>query len=155
MGRIFKTPNAPRLKDAKQARWPKYLFLFYFYACTYVTIEVFFRTRSHWTMWLLGGLCGLLIGALNNKTSWNYPLLLQGIQGSAIVTVLEFIFGCILNIWLKMDIWDYSDMPLNLGGQICLPFSLAWIPLSIVCVVLDDYLCYWFFDEEKPRYSWL
>lgn len=145
----------PRLKDSTQAKWPKYLFLFYFYACTYVTIEVFFREYSHWTMWILGGLCGLIIGGLNNKTGWDYPLLLQGIEGSLIVTALEFIFGCIFNLWLGMDIWDYTNMPFNLLGQICLPFAIIWCPLSLVCVILDDYLNYWFFDAEKPHYKWI
>ena len=45
-------------------------------------------------------------------------------------------------------------MPFNLLGQICLPFAVAWLALAAVAIVLDDYLRYWLFGEEKPRYRW-
>ena len=56
---------------------------------------------------------------------------------------------------LGLHIWDYSTMPLNIFGQICLPFSLAWMGLSGVAIILDDYIRYWFFNEEKPHYKWI
>ena len=84
------------------------------------------------------------------------PFELQCIIGAIVITLGEFIFGYILNIKLGLNIWDYSDMPMNIMGQICLPFTLAWCALSGVCIVLDDYLRYWFYDEEKPVYqSWV
>ena len=70
-----------------------------------------------------------------------------------IITVLEFIFGVVLNIWLGLQIWDYSGMPLNIMGQICLPFTVAWYFLSAAAIILDDYIRYWLFGEEKPRYT--
>ena len=73
--------------------------------------------------------------------------------GAVVVTVLEFITGLVVNVWLGLNVWDYSDMPLNILGQICLPFSIAWIALSAIAIVLDDYLRYWLFKEEKPRYK--
>ena len=50
-------------------------------------------------------------------------------------------------------VWDYSGMPLNYKGQICLPFSILWIFVSIAAVVLDDWLRYWLFGEERPHYT--
>ena len=145
-----------QLKKSNQSKIPMQLFLFYFYGATYVTIEIFFRGHSHWTMFLLGAICGLIIGALNEKISWEMPFELQCIIGAVVITLGEFIFGYILNIKLGLNIWDYSDMPMNIMGQICLPFTLAWCALSGVCIVLDDYLRYWFYDEEKPVYqSWV
>ena len=73
--------------------------------------------------------------------------------GSCIATVIEFISGLIINVWLGLDVWDYSNLPLNVMGQICLPFSIIWFFMSLLCIVLDDYLRYWFFGEEKPHYS--
>lgn len=56
--------------------------------------------------------------------------------------------------WLGLGIWDYSNMPFNILGQICLPFSLLWVVLSACAIVIDDYERYWFFGEEKPYYLW-
>lgn len=103
-------------------------------------------------MFLLGGLCFIIIGALNEHLPWEMSIIKQSLIGSAIITGLEFIFGFILNIVLKLQVWDYSHLPLNILGQICLPFSLAWIGLSIVAIVIDDYLRWKLFNEEKPHY---
>lgn len=55
-----------------------------------------------------------------------------------IITGIELIFGIAFNIILKEQVWDYSNMPLNLFGQICIPFSIAWFGLSgVVFKVLD------------------
>lgn len=142
-----------QLKNKNQSRIPEYLFLFYFYGATYVTIEVFFREHSHWTMFLLGAICGILIGKLNERVPWNVPIWLQMIVGGCIVTALEFVWGYVLNIVLQLNLWDYSNMWGNFMGQICPLFSLAWCLISGVAIILDDYLKYWFFDEEKPKYK--
>ena len=119
----------------------------------YVLLELVLRGRSHWTMFLLGGLCFVLIGLINEVIPWETPLLLQGVIGSAIVTALEFATGCIVNLWLGWGVWDYSNLPFNLLGQICLPFSLLWVVVSIAAVVLDDWLRYRWFGEDKPHYT--
>lgn len=110
----------------------------------YYAIEVFWRGYSHWSMWLLGGLCFVLIGKLD-ELKRKPPIWLQAIIGAVIVTVLEFLVGCIVNVWLGWGVWDYSDMPFNLLGQICLPFSLAWVALSVVAIKLEN-LMHQFFD---------
>lgn len=120
----------------------------------YVLIEMVFRGRSHWTMFLVGGLCFWLIGLINEVLPWEMPLWKQCIIGAVIVTAMEFLAGCVINLWLGWDVWDYSNMPFNVLGQICLPFSLLWILLSSVAIVLDDHLRYWMYGEEKPHYTW-
>ena len=57
------------------------------------------------------------------------------------------------HVWLGLGVWDYSGMLLNYKGQICLPFSILWIFVSIAAVVLDDWLRYWLFGEERPHYT--
>ena len=121
--------------------------------CIYYAIEIAWRGHSHWTMAVLGGICFVLIGGINEYFPWSMPLALQGVIGAAIITALEFVSGVVLNVWLGLGIWDYSTMPLNVMGQICLPFTLLWVPLSVVAVVLDDWLRYWLFGEERPHYT--
>ena len=121
--------------------------------CVYFLIEMAWRGHSHWTMAVLGGVCFVLIGDINEFIPWKMPLILQGAIGSGIVTVLELVSGIILNLWLGLGIWDYSNMPFNLLGQICLPFTLLWVALSIVAVALDDWLRYWLFGEDRPTYT--
>ena len=120
----------------------------------YVCIELAFRGHSHWTMFILGGLCFYLIGLINEVIPYNTPIWLQAIIGGIIITVLEFITGCIVNLALGWNVWDYSKMPLNILGQICLPFSLAWCVLSVIAIFLDDWLRQVLFNAEKPKYSW-
>ena len=123
----------------------------------YIIIEIIWRAMrgsnpTHWTMFILGGLCFILIGAINEHLPWEMPIWLQAIIGAIGVLILEFIFGCVLNLWLKLNVWDYSNEPFNILGQVCLPFAFAWMILSMVGIVLDDYLRYWLFDEEEPKY---
>lgn len=120
---------------------------------TYFGIEMLWRGHSHWTMALVGGICFVLIGAINEYLPWELGMVQQAFTGAGIVTCVELIAGLILNIWLKLGIWDYSNMPLNLWGQICLPFFFAWVVLSVIAIVIDDYLRYWLFNEEKPHYQ--
>lgn len=119
----------------------------------YICCELLFRGHSHWTMFIVGGICFVLIGAINELLPWDMPIWQQAIIGAVIVTVVELISGCIINIWLGWAVWDYSDMPYNLFGQICLPFTAIWVLLSTAAIILDDYLRYWLFGEEKPFYK--
>lgn len=119
----------------------------------YICCELLFRGYSHWTMFLVGGICFLCIGAINELIPWEMPIWQQAIIGAAIVTVIEFISGCIINIGLGWNVWDYSDMPFNVLGQICLPFTAIWFLLAAIAIIFDDYLRYWLFGEEKPQYK--
>lgn len=121
---------------------------------TYVGIELLYRGHSHWTMFFVGGIAGYCIGLINEIIPWEMPLWKQTLIGTAIVTVIEFIAGCIINLWLKWDVWDYSALPLNLLGQICLPFILSWSVLVLFWIFADDYIRYWLWKEERPRYRW-
>ena len=119
----------------------------------YVFIELLWRGYSHWSMLLLGGICFIALGLINEIIPWEMPLTVQMLIGSVIITVLEFITGCIVNLWLGWDVWNYSNLPYNLLGQISVMSSVGWYFLSAVGIVLDDWLRYIFFGEEKPRYT--
>ncbi len=138
------------MKKLRKALW-----LFLVGGGMYVLIEIIVRGRSHWTMALLGGACFLLIGAINEHIPWSLGLLWQALIGAGIVTVLELFTGLIVNARLGWGVWDYSNMPLNLWGQICLPYSLLWVLISLAAIFLDDWLRWKLFGEEKPHYTLL
>ena len=135
-------------------RYHKEIILWLIGGLLYMGIELMWRGYSHWTMFVLGGICFVLLGRINEVIPWNMPLWLQGLIGTAIITGLEFITGCIVNLWLGWNVWDYSNVPFNVLGQICLPYILLWIPISLAGIVSDDYLRHWIFKEEKPHYCW-
>ena len=105
----------------------------------YMGIEILWRGHTHWSMGVLGGVCFALIGLLDEWQD-NPPLWFQMLQGAAIVTALELITGLIVNVWLEWDVWDYSDVPFNLWGQVCLPFTAAWFFLSALAVWMENAL---------------
>lgn len=118
----------------------------------YVLIEFMWRGYSHWTMFFVGGLAFWMIGCINEHVDWDMPLWKQMAIGALIVTCIEFLSGFIINIVLGWQVWDYSGLPFNVLGQICLPFSIIWFFISLLAILLDDYLRYWLFGEEKPHY---
>lgn len=132
----------------------KGLVLFLIGGATYALLEVIWRGYTHVTMFVLGGVLFIVLGALNeNLLEWDTPLFIQGLIGAVVVTFAELISGIVLNLWLGMNVWSYSDIPFNFMGQICLPFSLLWVPVSMAAIVLDDYIRFWLFGERHPTYT--
>lgn len=130
----------------------KYFILLLVGGTAYYVIEVLARGFSHWTMFLVGGICFILIGLINEITPKIALLKQMGIS-AIIITLIEFISGCILNIWLGLNIWDYTDEPFNFLGQINLKHSLYWFLLSSVGIIIDDYIRYLLFGDDKPKYT--
>ncbi|NLP33824.1 MAG: hypothetical protein GX359_01345 [Clostridiales bacterium] len=133
-------------------RFLKYTFLFLVGGFAYGGIEILYRGYSHISMLFAGGLCFILIGLLNEIFSWEMALLSQMVISAGIITIIEFLVGLVVNIWLKLNVWDYSHMPYNLMGQVCLLYTNIWFFLSLPAILLDDYLRYFLLKEEKPRY---
>ena len=94
----------------------------------YVTIEVLWRGFSHWSMALCGAFCFLLLYRMNARYP-RVPLPLRAIVGALAITLVELFVGCLLNLGLGLAVWDYSKVPLNFLGQICLPYSVIWFLL--------------------------
>ena len=49
-------------------------------------------------------------------------------------TILEYVTGAYMERLFRVRYWDYSHMPLNLKGYICLPVSLGWGVFSVLLV---------------------
>ena len=113
--------------------------IFFIFGVSYVFLEIFYRGYSDISMFFIGGLCGLIIGLINEVTP-KMPVLLQMLLGSVIVTCIEFVTGYILNIKLGLHIWDYSNLRFNILGQVSLLFSVLWFLLSFIVIHVDDIL---------------
>ena len=130
----------------------KYIILLMVGGLAYYCIELLVRGFSHWTMFLVGGICFILIGIINEITP-KIPLIQQMLLSAVIITAVEFVSGCILNLRLGLNIWDYSENFGNILGQICPRHTIYWFLLSSVGIVVDDYIRYFLFGEEKPKYT--
>lgn len=121
--------------------------------CLYITIECLFRGYSYPLMGVCGGLCVILLDRINDYISWDMDLLLQALCGACLVTAMEIILGVIAKYTPLLPVmWDYSDIPLNIDGIICLPFSIAWMFLSVVAIFLSDAINYYVFEETNVPY---
>jgi len=109
--------------------------LFYLGGAAYLTTELLWRGRSHGSMFLLGGLCFVLLGRLHRKLP-RFPLALKVVLGAGMVTALELLAGLLVN--REFAVWDYRNLPYNFHGQICLNYSLLWMPLTLFGMWLND-----------------
>ena len=125
----------------------------------YFLLEVAYKTatghpeRISWTMLVLAIILCIPVERAGYQLPWDCPLWLQAAVCAALVTLVEFCAGCVLNLWIGLDIWDYSDIPFNLLGQICLPFSLVWWVLCFLFIVVFDWIRYAIIGGDKPTYS--
>ena len=108
---------------------------FSFGGAAYVGLEMLWRGRSHSSMFLAGGTCFLLLGELNRRKK-GMPAPARWVAGAGIITCVELVTGLVAN--KNHQVWDYRKMPLNVSGQICLPYTLLWIPVSMGAMALDD-----------------
>lgn len=98
----------------------------------------------------IGGLCGLAIGSINQIPKfYNMKIIYQALISAVIVTLIEFLSGCILNIWLGLGIWNYSNLPLNICGQVCLLYSFLWFLISPFAIWLEDMIRYKLWNEGE------
>lgn len=109
--------------------------LFYLGGFAYFVLELLWRGRSYGSMFLLGGICFLVIGWLNRRLH-RLALWLRMLLSAVTVTGLELLAGLLVN--RNFQVWDYRRMPCNYLGQVCLNYSLLWIPVSLAAMVLYE-----------------
>ncbi len=111
--------------------------VFVFGSILYGLTEILWRGWTHWTMLLCGGLCFTLMYLVSGS---ELSLFKKWVLSTCLITTVEFLTGCIVNLGLHWQVWDYSAMRFNLLGQICPQFILMWFLLSIpgteLCLLL-------------------
>lgn len=129
----------------------EYILLLCFAGYTYVCLELLFRGRSDVSMLIVASICSIPIIFLNNIFSFEMDFLLQVIICTFSTTGIEYLAG---QFFVNKDhqIWDYSNIPFNLNGQICLRFMIIWFVIAAIMIPLFDYLQYLIFDGLRPYY---
>lgn len=134
----------------------KNIILFTVGFCLYITMEVLFRGYSFPLMGVCAGLVVVLLDKINDYISWDIDILVQCILGMLMVTIMELIIGTIfLDTNLLPVMWDYSNLPLNFRGIICIPFMALWMILSFIAILVADSINYYVFEEKPTPYYML
>lgn len=105
----------------------------------YPLLEIAFRGYSHWTMGLTGGICFALLYAIEEAMP-DLPWYQRALAGALAITAAELIVGCIVNLWLHWNVWDYSGLRFQFLGQISFTFTAIWF---VLCCLFFRITTYW------------
>ena len=125
----------------------------------YFLLEVIFKSvtghpeRISWTMLVVAILLTIPVERAGEQLPWAVPLWLQALVCAALVTTVELAAGLILNVWLGLGVWDYSNLPGTLWGQICPQYSALWFVLCLVFIPTFDWLRWAVRGGVRPRYT--
>ena len=133
------------MKHQKTAKISCGICLFLLGGMLYNLIEILWRGRTHWSMFLVGGVCFRVIGKIYSAFS-KMNLFVRCLLSSVAVTAVEFLSGCYFNLYLRLEVWSYAGRPLNICGQVCLLYSAFWGVLSIPAGLLHTHC------EKKLRH---
>lgn len=141
-------------------RWVLSMLLWTWGGAVYFILEVVYKTatghpeRISWTMLVLAIILCIPIERCGAELPWRCPLWVQATACAALVTAVELVAGLMLNVWMGLDIWDYSSLPLNFMGQICPQFAAVWWGLCLAFIPIFDWMRYIIQGGERPRYYW-
>ena len=113
-----------------------YFILLYFFVygflgwCTEVGFAAF-KTHHFVNRGVLNGpICPIygvgVTAVITVLTPYKSDIIVLYILSVVLVTVLEGVTGWAMDKIFHNKWWDYSDMPLNIGGYVCLLFSIVW-----------------------------
>ena len=127
-----------------------------FFGALYGGLEILWMGHTHWTMLVLAAVISIPLDIANDTViPWETPLWLQAVIGGTIITAAEFVVGCIVNLWLGWDVWDYSGMVFNILGQVCLAYWMLWVALSLPAIVMFDFMAWRSGRGPRPMYKLL
>ena len=133
--------------------------LWFFGGTMYFFLEVAWKTvgghpeRISWTMLALAIVLSIPLERFGAELAWEMPLPVQALICTAAITAAELAAGLVINVWLGLDVWDYSDLWGNLWGQISLQYSLLWYFLSLAIIPASDRLRWCIEGGERPHYG--
>ena len=114
----------------------RFTFVFFFGGLVYQVLELSWRKYTHISMFFAGAISFTAINLLHMFLWESHPIATILLSGLAI-TVVEFIVGYIVNIKMKLKVWDYSKNKFNFKGQVCLLFTFLWTLLSIPAIYIS------------------
>lgn len=113
-----------------------YFILLYFFVygflgwCTEVGFAAFKTHHFVNRGFLNGPICPIygvgVTAVITVLTPYKSNIIVLYILSVVLVTVLEGVTGWAMDKIFHNKWWDYSDMPLNIGGYVCLLFSIVW-----------------------------
>lgn len=133
-------------------KFSEYVFFWSLGGTIYYSLELWFRGFSHWSMFVLGGFVLLFCVRQGIRMKWTEGLVIQIIRAVIYTVSLEFVTGIVFNKWLRKSIWDYTDQPMNLWGQVCVPFMIIFSGLILLAIVLGGVLSNVLYKEMKPDF---
>ena len=117
------------------SKWVLSMLLWMWAGGVYFFLEVAWKTSQgrpesiSWTMFLLAIILAVPLERFGAELPWE------------------------MNVWLNLGVWDYSHLPGNVMGQICPEFAFLWFFLSIVGIVMLDWMRYAVEGGERPHYT--
>ncbi|WP_294497188.1 putative ABC transporter permease [uncultured Gemmiger sp.] len=122
--------------------WQYILYFFIYSSLGWVAEVCFAAVKEHRLVnrgFLNGPLCPVygfgMVAMLVLLYPWKSSVLAVFLGGMVITTAIEWAAGWLLYRLFHARWWDYSGLPFNLGGFVCLPFSLLWGAASVVMVM--------------------
>ena len=106
-------------------------------ALGYCVVEILWRGYSHWSMTVTGGICFMMVYYVNDSLSQNL-VWVKSLISAVAVTLMELAVGCVVNLVLGWNVWDYSDRHISLLGQICLEYFILWYLLCIPATLISE-----------------
>lgn len=123
----------------------------------YYFIECLYRGYSDISMFILAGLLAVFcIDTPNNIYGFDLDYTIQILISTILCTIGEGCCGLIVNVWLRQNVWDYSQL---IGtfffGQCNIFFVFAWaLLIGLIgipyCDAYNYYICK---IGEKPYYK--
>ena len=129
--------------------------LFIVIGILYCSIELLFRNRTHWSMFVLSGFCGIcFIDTPNNIYSFDLDYTIQVLISTILCTLSEGICGLIVNVWLQLNVWNYSKLwGTFFFGQCNTFFVIVWLVLiALIGIPLCDAINYYILKIEPCPY---
>ena len=145
---------------SRAGRWVLSVLMWTWGGAVYFLLEVAYKTfrgepeSISWTMLVLAAILCIPIERAGAEMPWDIPLWIQAAGCAALVTATELMAGLVLNVWLELGVWDYSDLWGNLWGQICPQFAAIWWGLCLVFIPVFDWIRYAVAGGERPYYRW-
>ena len=144
---------------SRVGRWVLSMLLWVWGGTVYFLLEVGYKSltghpeRISWTMLVVAVLLTIPVERCGAELPWGCPLWVQALACAFLVTAVELMAGLLLNVALNLNVWDYSNIPFNLLGQICPQYFAVWWTLCLAFRPIFDWLRWAVVGGDKPRYN--